>query len=347
MESIKRAKYDNRKGRVNSVYPERDKINQIIKEVQWLSEEYGGKDTKQQHNVKKASDLRRYQYLTTGCPILDKTLSGGFPTRSLIEVVGESNCGKTQLCLQLLLTAQWHPGHGGLGCRSLYIHTEGDSPMKRLKEFSDFHVSKGLVTTNACDLIYVEKCGASAMALYEVLLRVRGLLSRHKNTPTPLKLLVIDSIAHLFRDTGQDAELQDSASKGKLIYKIVRLLKEYADEYDLCVVATNHVVDAIAENQSHQAQVGANGRIMTSSGRSVLPALGLQWSQSINSRYFVSRTTQYLDDNKYNTSGVVRQLEVVFSSKQARKSSMYIINQFGLWGIPDSCLGDSVTKGVN
>ena len=120
-----------------------------------------------------------------------------------------------------------------------------------------------------------------------------------------------------------------------------------ADEYNLCIVATNHVVDAIPSNQSHQAQVQANGRVMSSSGRAVLPALGLVWSQCVSSRYFVSRTMQYLDYNKYNTSGVVRRFDVVFSSKQAIKSSMYIINQFGIWGVPESCLGDTVTKDVN
>ncbi|CAL2229185.1 unnamed protein product [Prunus armeniaca] len=39
--------------------------------------------------------------LSIGCPILDDCLGGGIPCNSIIEFVGESGFGKTQLCLQL------------------------------------------------------------------------------------------------------------------------------------------------------------------------------------------------------------------------------------------------------
>ncbi|GFY80688.1 homolog of X-ray repair cross complementing 3 [Actinidia rufa] len=40
--------------------------------------------------------------LTAGCPVLDRLLGGGVPCSSVTELVSESGCGKTQLCLQLL-----------------------------------------------------------------------------------------------------------------------------------------------------------------------------------------------------------------------------------------------------
>lgn len=46
------------------------------------------------------------QYLTTGCDQLDKALGGGLYKCGIIEVSGESGCGKTQLCLQIALTVQ-------------------------------------------------------------------------------------------------------------------------------------------------------------------------------------------------------------------------------------------------
>ncbi len=61
-----------------------------------------------------------------------RLLHGGIPGGSITELVGESTCGKTQLCLQLLLTAQLPEASGGLGGRALYIHTEGPAPLARL-----------------------------------------------------------------------------------------------------------------------------------------------------------------------------------------------------------------------
>ncbi|PNX86991.1 DNA repair protein XRCC3, partial [Trifolium pratense] len=70
---------------------------------------------------------------TVGCPILDRNLNGGIPTKSITEVVGESGSGKTQICLQLVLSAQLPPSHGGLNGSSLYIYTEYPFPIRRLK----------------------------------------------------------------------------------------------------------------------------------------------------------------------------------------------------------------------
>ncbi len=82
--------------------------------------------------VKRSCELPKSQRLTTGCPLLDATLQGGLRTGHLHEIVGESNCGKTQLCLQLLLTCQWNPSHG---------------MKKRIIEFEN---SKQLITTIFC-----------------------------------------------------------------------------------------------------------------------------------------------------------------------------------------------------
>lgn len=45
-------------------------------------------------------------YLTTGCTIIDKALRGGISRRGITQIYGEAGTGKTQLALQLCLTAQ-------------------------------------------------------------------------------------------------------------------------------------------------------------------------------------------------------------------------------------------------
>lgn len=55
----------------------------------------------------------KWRRLSTGCPILDHAIGGGFPARGITELAGESGCGKTQLCLQLCLSVQYSQLQGG------------------------------------------------------------------------------------------------------------------------------------------------------------------------------------------------------------------------------------------
>lgn len=45
-------------------------------------------------------------FLTTGCPKLDLFLRGGLSRKGITQIYGRSGIGKTQLALQLCLTAQ-------------------------------------------------------------------------------------------------------------------------------------------------------------------------------------------------------------------------------------------------
>jgi len=299
--------------------------------------------------VCRGSEVPRDRIFTTGCPVLNETLSGGIPARRVTEIVGESNCGKTQVCLQLLLAAQWPREHGGMGGRSLYIHTEGDGEvcMKRLKDLAEFHASKGLVPPSALDAIFMEKHeGSAAESMHATLVRAKGLVERFQGSGMPLKLIVIDSIANVFKEddakdgAGDDEDFLSAArTRSRQQYRIVQLLKGYAEQYDLSVVLTNHVVDCVGgENAWHEMQRLSCGGDLVSSDRSVLPSMGLTWSHLVDCRHFVSRTTRKLDQSKYNTSGVVRKWRVLFSPTQKPRQCMYIINQLGVWGLPESCL---------
>ncbi|RWR91394.1 DNA repair protein XRCC3 [Cinnamomum micranthum f. kanehirae] len=89
------------------------------------------------HPIKVENPLNLItQKCTLGCPILDHLLDGGVPCNSITELVAESGCGKTQLCLQLLLCAQLPASRGGLGAASFYIHSEFPFPLRRLRQLS-------------------------------------------------------------------------------------------------------------------------------------------------------------------------------------------------------------------
>jgi DNA-repair protein XRCC3 len=114
---------------------------------------------------------QRTQKLTLGCPVLDKLCGGGIPVASLTELVGESTVGKTQLCLQLLLTAQLHPHAGGLGGRAVYIHTEGRAALQRLAELASTTPGLG---TDPCDWVLVANATAGPDHLLEAVRQARG-----------------------------------------------------------------------------------------------------------------------------------------------------------------------------
>lgn len=63
-------------------------------------------------------------WLSTGCPVLNKTLRGGLLVPGVMEIAGTSAAGKTQLCLQLCLTVQLPRDKGGLeGGEQSFIST--------------------------------------------------------------------------------------------------------------------------------------------------------------------------------------------------------------------------------
>lgn len=60
-------------------------------------------------------------FLTTGCPNIDGFLNGGILRRGLIEIVGPSAVGKTQIALQLAITAQLPVEFGGFGSGTNFV----------------------------------------------------------------------------------------------------------------------------------------------------------------------------------------------------------------------------------
>ncbi|KAI5355893.1 hypothetical protein L3X38_008788 [Prunus dulcis] len=79
--------------------------------------------------------------LSIGCPILDDCLGGGIPCNSITELTGESDYGRTQLCLQLTVRAQLPPSHDGLGGSSVYIFTKFSFSFRRLQQLGNLYLA--------------------------------------------------------------------------------------------------------------------------------------------------------------------------------------------------------------
>ena len=279
------------------------------------------------------------QKCSVGCPVIDRCLGGGIPCNSLTEIVGESGCGKTQICLQLVLSAQLPPSHGGLSASSLYIHTEFPFPIRRLKQLSNsfrslhsqLFSSENGNRYDLCDCVFVERV-YSANELLATMSKIEWML---KNSRTPIKLIVIDSIAALFRSDFDNTPLE-LKRRSSLFFKISGELKSLANRFGLAVVVTNQVGDLIGVNE------GLNLPSLYSMGRRVCPALGLAWANCVNSRLFLSRDEEIVaaeigyvseDAHVYHRSKTRRRISVVFAPHLPNSSCEYVIKREGVFGV--------------
>ncbi|XP_076898715.1 DNA repair protein XRCC3 homolog [Bidens hawaiensis] len=273
---------------------------------------------------------QRRQYCSVGCPILDSFLGGGIPTHSVTELVSESGCGKTQLSLQLLFTSQLPHGLNG---SSLYLYSEFPFPHRRfhqlLHSFRSSHPVLFASSRDPCDRIFTRDCH-TAHDLLNVLLRLESRLKNPKETRLDIKLIVIDSIAALFR-SDFDNTPNDLKRRSSLFFKISSLLKSHAHRFGIAVVLTNQVVDSFDSGEGSSSggvRVG-NLEFMYTSGRRVCPALGLSWANCVNSRLFLSRheVMEGVETRKR------RELHVVLAPHLPYSSCEFVITKEGVFGV--------------
>ena len=258
--------------------------------------------------------------LTTLCPRLDAWLRGGVPTRSVTEIAGEAGSAKTQLALQLLIAAQLPRAMGGLDGAAVYVHTEGRAPLSRLKQLVASHPAvRAFVETKTKTKtktktttktepehdflrgVYVVETLDDPDGLWTALASIASVLGcdkqRHVSVERPVRLIVVDSVSSPFRES--DATVRNGAvRRAHALSRVAALLREYAHRHDIAVVVTNHVVDAVTNddttsyvprNEKRQKLFGPAGDVF-SSGRFVKPALGLFWANCVNTRLFLRRS---------------------------------------------------------
>ncbi|XP_044463423.1 DNA repair protein XRCC3 homolog isoform X2 [Mangifera indica] len=284
------------------------------------------------------------QKCTLGCPILDRCIGGGIPCNSITELVAESGSGKTQLCLQLSLSAQLPTSHGGLSASSLYLHTEFPFPFRRLRQLSTAfcNSNSALLASNdhnPCDHIFVRSIH-SVDQLLDEMPKIESFIKNSKSR-LPVRLIVIDSIAALFRSDFENT-LGHLKKRSSLFFKISGKLKAMAVGFGLAVVVTNQVVDLVAPNEGINGLRIGNLGCLYSSGRQVCPALGLAWANCVNSRLFLSRNEEYVSEEHQieNDSGedfvrrrTIRRLCVVFAPHLPDSFCEFETTREGVFGI--------------
>jgi DNA-repair protein XRCC3 len=233
----------------------------------------------------------------------------------------------------------------------VYVHTDGPAPtalMRRIASSARF-VAEACdgdedAATAALERVYVVKALGDADALRETLTAVSAVLRAPVSEDAVVRMIVVDSIAAPFRDDATNGGWTYAAKRAGALHKLTMLLKEYATKHDVAVVVTNHVVDSVRENGTGAHGDGAVAtRAMgefTTSGRRVVPALGLMWSNCVNARLFLTRRATrgqgYVvggDDGDDGNAGVARTLHVVYAPHLPESSVDFVVREDGAWDV--------------
>ena len=162
-----------------------------------------------------------------------------------------------------------------------------------------------------CDNIFVQSI-QTVEELWDYLEKLRVLLVCPPSMP--IKLLIIDSIAALFR-SDFDNNARDLARRMEWFFKLSSKLKQYAHQYDIAILVTNQVVDHVEQEEGKRSEshdslnymISSSYGPMFSEGRRVVPALGIGWSHCVNTRLFLSRVREMVMD--HSTSSILQCFE--------------------------------------
>ncbi|PRP83905.1 DNA repair protein XRCC3-like [Planoprotostelium fungivorum] len=221
----------------------------------------------------------RTLHLSTGDSVLDEFLGGGFLSRIITEVTGEAGVGKSQFCLQMALRCQLPAERGGMGGSAVYIATE-KFPARRLRQLSTQFLEEhgeyfeGKTTEDIESSILVKRINHTD-EMVDFLGELPTLMCRNN-----LKLIILDSIAALWRETG----VEEAIVRANSLSVQASRLKLCASSLNIPVLITNQVAGSFE-------RVGSD----FSSDDKVRPALGLAWSNCIDTRISLKKTSHHID----------------------------------------------------
>ena len=150
---------------------------------------------------------------------------------------------------------------------------------------------------------------------------------------TPVKLVVIDSLAFHYRVASSSApnigsngsnssNKNNSLSTTHNLTRMAAFLTELASEFDLAVVAMNHLTTRIEKDDNSN----------TGSVTKMVPALGESWAHSVTSRLMIDHYRQFVHTSD-TSSSEIRTCTLVKSPHKPTGTSLFKITDKGIRGV--------------
>ncbi|KAL7527325.1 hypothetical protein ACHAWF_002134 [Thalassiosira exigua] len=285
---------------------------------------------------------------------LDTLLGGGFALAELTEIAGLPGVGKTQLAMQLCVDTRLPRKYGGVGGSAVVIDAEGswsgaaggDRLWSIAHALSD-HVKSTALRRAGPNVDEVERnsllseCISPESVLEGIhifrvhdeasqtctLYNLPKFLLELEEKKTPVKLVVIDSMAFHYRVASSSSSAggnkNSSLSTTHNLTRMATFLMELATEFDLAVVAMNHLTTRKDDNN--------NG------GTKLVPALGESWAHSITSRLIVDYYDHFGSSdgqasNMAQRKNEVRMCTLVKSPHKPSGNALFEITDKGIRG---------------
>lgn len=171
--------------------------------------------------------------LPTGCKPIDSLLGGGLVPKRINQFYGSSGTGKTNLCLQALVTAI------NSGKKVVYVDTEGGFSQKRLDQ-----LTKGRSDEFLNDIYLFRVTDFSEQN--EVIEDLSNI---------DAGLVIIDSLTSLYRPELSDGDVRET---NREMGKQVKILNKIAHSREIPILITNQVYSNFNSESGEVIPVGGD-----------------------------------------------------------------------------------------
>lgn len=197
-----------------------------------------------------------------GDPIIDATIP--LPSNGLIELVGLSGSGKTNIAAQMAVTA----AAGESDKCVLIINTEGPFPVKRIHQIA-FSNQYDVDPRDIIDRIKIQKIDR-VEELTDFVDGQLPLICQNQK----VALLIIDSVAAPYRT---EFDKDYTAARSVALFNLSTTLKYYSETFQFPVILVNQATADMDQFRAGESDWK--------------PALGISWSYCISFRLIVSKTS--------------------------------------------------------
>lgn len=209
------------------------------------------------------------------------------------------------------------------------------------------------------NVIRVHDMAAQTCAIHNL----ANLLQSRRDSGTPVKAVVVDSVAFHYRASPNDAAGNSYSAKTKSLTRLAATLSDLAREYDVAILAVNQMTtrvgSAVDQNIGPTTAGGADeggigggtgGDLNIPSSR-LTPALGESWSHSTTTRLLLTQSKGGVGGSVYGSSSTgndgesdLRRCRLVKCPHKATGVADFQVNGSGIRDVPVSTSSSSVDQ---